>query len=114
MTLGMEKFNISKILIWETLIVGIISLIGGLIIGIIFSQGISVLSLNLFDIDINKYKFVISNSAIIKTIIYFGIMFFFVMLFNITVISKFKIIDLITSIKKNEKVKFKNPFIHLY
>lgn len=113
MTLGMKKFKISKILIWETLMVGIISLIGGLIIGIIFSQGISVLSLNLFDIDINKYKFVISNSAIIKTIIYFGIMFFFVMLFNITVISKFKIIDLITSIKKNEKVKFKNPFIHL-
>ncbi len=113
MTLGMNKFKISKILIWETLMVGIISLIGGLIIGIIFSQGISVLSLNLFDIDINKYKFVISNSAIIKTIIYFGIMFLFVMIFNITVISKFKIIDLITSIKKNEKVKFKNPFIHL-
>lgn len=113
MTLGMKKFKISKILIWETLMVGIISLIGGLIIGIIFSQGISVLSLNLFDIDINKYKFVISNSAIIKTIIYFGIMFFFVMIFNITVISKFKIIDLITSIKKNEKMKFKNPFIHL-
>lgn len=113
MTLGMKKFKISKILIWETLMVGIISLIGGLIIGIIFSQGISVLSLNLFDIDINKYKFVISNSAIIKTIIYFGIMFFFVMIFNITVISKFKIIDLITSVKKNEKVKFKNPFIHL-
>lgn len=113
MTLGMKKFKISKMLILETLIVGIISLIGGLIIGIIFSQGISVLSLNLFDIDINKYKFVISSSAIVKTIIYFGIMFFFVMIFNITVISKFKIIDLITSVKKNEKVKFKNPFIHL-
>ena len=40
MTLGMSKNKISKILILETIIVGILSLISGLILGLIFSKGL--------------------------------------------------------------------------
>ncbi len=36
-------------------------------------------------------------------------MFLLVMLFNVYVISKYKIIDLLTAGKKNEDVKFRNP-----
>ena len=43
MTLGMSKNKISKILILETLIVGMFSLISGLILGLLASQGLSVL-----------------------------------------------------------------------
>lgn len=113
MTLGMSKNKISRILILETVIVGIFSLISGLIIGLIASQGLSVLVAKLFDFKMSSYTFIISTGAIIKTIIYFGIMFMLVMIFNSFVISKYKIIDLLTVGKKTEEIKFKNPFIYL-
>ena len=113
MTLGMSKNKISKILIIETLIVGVFSLISGLIIGLIISQGLSVLVAKLFDVKMSGYTFVISTSAIGKTILYFGIMFLLVMIFNSFVISKYKIIDLLTVGRKTEEIKFKNPFVYL-
>ncbi|WP_419725678.1 FtsX-like permease family protein [Terrisporobacter petrolearius] len=113
MTLGMSKNKISKILILETVIVGVFSLISGLIIGLIASQGLSVLVAKLFDFKMSGYSFIISMPAIIKTIIYFGIMFVLVMLFNSFVISKYKIIDLLTVGRKTQEIKFKNPFVYL-
>ncbi|HDK7159174.1 TPA: ABC transporter permease [Clostridium botulinum] len=113
MILGMGKRKISRILVTETSIVGAISLIAGLIIGIGVSQGLSVFTLKLFEVGINEYRFTVSTRAIGKTILYFGIMFLLVMIFNAFVISKYKIIDLLTSGRKNENIKFKNPFIYL-
>ncbi|WP_164967866.1 ABC transporter permease [Clostridium tetani] len=113
MILGMGKRKISKILVTETSIVGIISLIAGLIIGMGVSQGLSVFTLKLFEVGINEYRFAVSTRAIGKTILYFGIMFLLVMIFNAFVISKHKIIDLLTSGRKNENIKFKNPLIYL-
>lgn len=113
MTLGMGKTKISRILIMETFLVGVISLISGLILGIGASQGLSTFALKLFDLPMNQYKFAVSTGAIGKTVLYFGIMFLLVMIFNVFVISKYKIIDLLTADKKNEDVKFKNPIIYL-
>ena len=113
MTLGMGKRKISRILVTETFIVGAISLIAGVILGIGASQGLSTFALKLFDVGMDEYKFAVSTSAIGKTILYFGIMFLHVMIFNVFVISKYKIIDLLTAGRKSENVKFKNPFIYL-
>ena len=88
MTLGMEKVKISKILVFETIIVGIVSLVSGLILGLLVSQGLSILLLKLFEFNMSEYNFVISISSIIKTIVYFGIMFLLVMIFNTYIISK--------------------------
>lgn len=113
MTLGMSKNKISRILILETLIVGVFSLISGLLLGLLASQGLSVLVAKLFDFKMSGYTFVISTSAIGKTILYFGIMFILVMIFNSFVISKYKIIDLLTVSRKTEEIKFKNPIVYL-
>ncbi|KAA1804867.1 Bacitracin export permease protein BceB [Bacillus cereus] len=61
----------------------------------------------------NKYKFAISTGAIGKTVLYFGIMFLLVMLFNVYVVSKYKIIDMLTAGRKNEDIKFRNPLIYV-
>ncbi len=108
MTLGMGKGKISKILFIETLIIGIISLIVGLIIGIFASQLMSVVVAKMFEADMTGYKFVFSQAAMVKTIIYFGIMYLLVMIFNTVTISNYNLIDLLTASKKNEKVKLKN------
>lgn len=109
MTLGMSKRKISMILFLETIIIGIISLVVGLGIGLILSQFMSLLVSNMFEADMTKFEFVFSSSACIKTLIYFGIMYLLVMIFNTYNISKCKLIDLLHSNKKSEKIKLKNP-----
>ncbi|MEG2787587.1 MAG: FtsX-like permease family protein [Romboutsia sp.] len=113
MTLGMGKSKISKILIIETIIVGLVALISGLLLGFILSQGLSVFTSKLFDVGMSDYKFVLSLSAIAKTTIYFGVIFVIVIAFNSIIISKYKIVDLLTGSRKNEEMKFKNPIVYL-
>ncbi|NBI07696.1 ABC transporter permease [Senegalia massiliensis] len=110
-TLGMSKQKVSRILTYETLIVGIISLGTGLLLGIILSQGISVITGKLFEFDMEEYKFIMSTNAIGKTIIYFGTMFILVMIFNTVAVSKHKLIDMINASKKSEEIKVRNPVI---
>lgn len=111
MTLGMGKNKISKILTYETALVGIISLVVGLGVGVIVYQGISAFAAKLFEVSLSNYKFLLSTDAILKTILYFGIIFILVMLFNTFVISKYKLIDMLTAAKKNEDIKIKNPIL---
>lgn len=109
LTLGMSKKKISLILFIETLIIGIVSLVVGLGIGFLLSQLMSILVANMFEADLTRFQFVFSTNACIKTLIYFGIMYFVVMIFNTINISKCKLIDLMHSNKKSEKIKLKNP-----
>lgn len=111
LTLGMGKRKISLVLFFETLIIGIISLIVGLVIGTAFSQLMSIVVANMFEADMRKFEFVFSRSACIKTLIYFGIMYAFVMVFNTWTIGKCKLIDLLNGRKRNEKIKNKNSIV---
>lgn len=109
LTLGMSKKKISLILFIETLIIGIVSLVVGLGIGFLLSQLMSILVANMFEADLTRFQFVFSTNACIKTLIYFSIMYFVVMIFNTINISKCKLIDLMHYNKKSEKIKLKNP-----
>lgn len=111
LTLGMSKRKISLILFFETLLIGLISLIIGLGLGVFLSQLMSVLVANMFEADMTKFQFVFSQSACLKTLIYFGIMYLIVIIFNTIIINKYKLIDLLSSSKKSEKVKLKNPYV---
>ena len=111
MTLGMSKGKISKILVVETFLIGLLSLVVGLVFGCALSQVMSVIVANMFEADLTEFTFVISTNAIIKTIIYFGIMYLLVMIFNTISVSRCKLIDLINANKKTETVKLKNPYL---
>ena len=108
MLLGMSKRKISMILFFETILIGIISLAVGLGLGILLSQLMSMLVANMFEADMTKYQFIFSQDACIKTLIYFGIMYVIVMLFNAINVGKCKLIDLIQTSKKSETIKLKN------
>lgn len=111
LTLGMSKRKISLILFFETLVIGIISLTIGLLVGFLLSQLMSIIVANMFEADLTKFTFIFSKNACIKTLIYFGIMYLVVIIFNIINISKCKLIDLIYSKNKSEKIKLKNPWL---
>ena len=108
LTLGMSKKKVSLILFIETLLIGTISLVVGIIFGILVSQLMSIVVANMFEANMKKFIFTFSQSACIKTIIYFCIMYFIVMIFNTISINKCKLIDLLNAKKKNESIKFKN------
>lgn len=111
LTLGMSKRKISSLLFFETLTIGILSLIVGMILGIIASQFMSLFVANMFEANMTKFQFVFSKSACIKTIIYFSIMYLLVMIFNTVSISKYKLIDLLHSHQKSQQIKLKNPWL---
>ncbi len=111
LTLGMSKGKISLILFFETIIIGLISLVIGLLAGSALSQLMSIFVANMFDADMTKYEFIFSTSACLKTLIYFGIIYLIVILFNVVNIGKCKLIDLLQASKKSEKVKIKNPYL---
>lgn len=113
MTLGMGKRQISRIILFETILVGVLSLIAGLIIGIFASQFMSILVGKLFEADMSKFEFVFSKPACVKTCIYFAVMYVAVMFFNTFTVSKYKLINLLNASKKNETIKIKNPVLSI-
>lgn len=108
MTLGISRSKIAFMLFYETIIVGVMSLAVGLFIGVFLSQGLASVTAKLFAMNMKKYQFVFSKEACIKTIIYFSIMFFITMILNFVVVSRYKLINLINSQRKNEKLKGTN------
>ena len=92
--LGMKKGDIAKILL-----------------GIGLSQFMSLLVAHMFEADMGRFVFTVSIPAIGKTILYFVIIYVIVILMDTVLIMKTRLIDLLLSKKKNEKVHLKNPVI---
>lgn len=111
LTLGMSRGAISRILLGETVLIGLISLGVGIVIGVFASQLMSILVARMFEADMSAYTFTFSPGAAGKTVVYFGIMYLLVILFNAAAISRYKLLDLLTAGRKNEKVRMKNPVV---
>ena len=109
--LGMEKRQVSKILLIETLLIGVLALIAGLVSGVFLSQGLAMLTAKMFAVQMKEFRFVFSQTAFIQTILYFAIIFIIVMIFNGITISKYKLINLLNSAKKKSESKIKKSYI---
>ncbi len=113
MLLGMGKKKIAGVLMAETVIIGVFSLLIGMGVGIILSQGMSLLVAKLFEADMSEFTFDMSGEALGKTVIYFLIMYALVLLLDIFVVGKSRLINLLNAEKKSEKNIAKNPWICL-
>ncbi|NLJ32047.1 MAG: FtsX-like permease family protein [Clostridiales bacterium] len=111
MTLGMNKGKISRILIAETFLIGLFALGVGLLVGVFAAQGLSVVTAKMFEVSLKSFQFTFSMQAFYKTLLYFGIIFLVVMVFNTISISRLKLIDLLTAGRKNESLKIKRLWI---
>ena len=108
--LGMKKSRISRVLLYETLLVGLLSLISGIALGIILSQGAAAFTGFLLEMEIS-YRFVVSTRAIVSTLFNFSIIFVFVGIFNNFSITSAKLIDLFKARQTNEVVVVKKPWV---
>lgn len=108
--LGMPKRILSRILIYETLYIGIVSLVSGLILGYIGSQLTAIMSAKVLDASVS-YHFVFSMKATIKTVVSFAFIFVIVMFFNGRVLNKISLIDLLRAERKNETSNAKHAVL---
>jgi putative ABC transport system permease protein len=109
MILGMEKRMTARILLFETLFVGALSLFAGLLIGAFLSQGMAVVTARLLGAGIGSFRFVFSFPALVKTMCYFGLAFALALLFNVVTVRRQKLINLLYASKKNEYFKMPRP-----
>lgn len=80
--LGMEKKHIGKIMAWETVYSFLISLIAGLLLGILFSKLITLLLYKLVNFDPN-FAFTVSAKGLLYTTVLFAAIFFLLLLSNL-------------------------------
>lgn len=102
MLMGMPDCQISKILIYETALIGLVSLVMGLGLGVAISQIVGVVTAQLFSVSVN-FKFVFSPMTALMTILVFSLIFFVLMILNARIMRKQRLIDLLSASKKQEK-----------
>lgn len=108
LTLGMPTAKVSRVIVYETLFVGLLSLVVGLLAGIIVSEILLYATAALFDTKMDTFVFMISWPAVIQTVVYFAVIFFVALIFNVFSVSRYKLIDLINADKKNEGFKLRS------
>ncbi|GKX28290.1 ABC transporter permease [Vallitalea longa] len=108
LTLGMEKRQISMILVFETIVLAIVALLVGLTIGILGSHIMSIFTAKMFEVNMASFKFIFSPNAALKSVIYFSVIFVVVTLFNTITVSKCRLIDLLYANKKNQELRLRN------
>ena len=107
-----QEGKISRVLVYETLTIGIISLLSGMVLGLIVSQVLTAVTANLFAVPLD-YHFVFSPSATIMTVFSFSMIFFITMIFNTMVLNRYKLIDLLNADRRNDELKIKKVWMSL-
>ena len=105
--LGMDKRNISKIMVWETLSVAVFAIGSGLIAGIIFSKMAELVLLNLLNMEVD-YTLSLGIISLRQTpLIYGGI--YLLLLFNSLIkVGRSKPLELMQSSKVGERIPKRN------
>lgn len=100
--LGMDKMNIAKILVWETFICFIISIITGLLCGILFSKLAELFVMKMMNVSVN-FKFSVDYMSAIKAAAIFASAFILILLNSLRQVHLSKPIELLHSDEKGEK-----------
>lgn len=103
--LGLPKKKLSFMIVCESLLVGAVAVVLGLFVGMFFSQLLSLVSLRLFAVNLEQYKIVFSLRALIQTLVVFCIIYCTVLIFNILMISKVRLLELFLAERKNQKMR---------
>ena len=108
LTLGMDVRHVSLIVVIETLAVGVVALVAGLVLGLGLSQVMMYLTAHMFEATISGFVFAFSPSACANTVACFAGIFLVTLVFNVTTVSRYRLIDLINADKVSEKVKLRS------
>ena len=100
--LGMTKKQIARILILETIFIGVLTLVFGLAFGLLFDKLMLLVLLKLFTAGVS-FGFVITPIAVFLTILLFGGIFFLLLIYTVIKISRLKIVALLKEENNGER-----------
>ena len=109
--LGMGRGQVSAIMALETLFVSGAALVLGLLLGLALSQLMVFFTASLFKTQIADFHFFFSLGAFVTTVGCLVAIFFVTLIFNLRVVGRARIIDLMSASRQNETVKTRNPWI---
>lgn len=99
--LGMEKRHIGKMMFWETLIIGVISILGGLVAGIILNKVVILLLLRITHLEV-PFGFSIYGKGLVNTALLFAVIYGVTLLYNLHQVQKAKPVELLRSSSQGE------------
>lgn len=105
--LGMDKWNISKIMVWETFFVAMFAIGFGLIAGIIFSKAAELVLLNLLDMEVD-YTLSLGIISLRQTPLIYGGIYLFLLFNSLIKVSRSKPMELMQSNKVGERIPKRN------
>ena len=109
--LGMSRGQVSRVMALETAIVSGAALVLGIVFGVGFSQLMTFFTASLFKTQIADFHFFFSMRALGITVGCLLAIFMVTLLFNLGVVRRAKIIDLMSASRRNEAVKTRNPIL---
>lgn len=109
--LGMSRGQVSRIMALETAIVSGCALVLGIAFGVALSWLMTFFTASLFKAQISGFHFFFSVDAFLWTAGCLVTIFLVTLLFNLRVVRRAKIIDLMHAERQNELIKVRNPWI---
>lgn len=107
--LGMGKRNIARVMLWETLLIGILSIALGMVLGILFSKLAELVMVNIIGMDVT-FGVTIDYKSIYYTVILFAVIFFLILLNSLRQVHLSNPIALLHSENAGEKPPKANWF----
>lgn len=111
--LGMLPGQVSAIVLMETAVVGVASLVVGLLLGMAASQALALLTAWLFGTPVSRYEFVFSPDACLLTLACFAVIYAVVALFNTLQVARSKLADLLAARTRAERPLARSPWVSL-
>lgn len=109
--LGMGRGQVALVMTLETAIVSLGALAIGLACGIGLSQLMTFFTASLFRTQIANFHFFVSADAALFTVECLAAIFFVTLVFNLRVVAKAKVIDLMGARRSNEAAAVRNPWV---
>lgn len=111
LVLGMGRGQVARIMALETLIVSGAALVLGTVLGVGLSQLMVFFTAALFKTQIADFHFFFSGTALAMTVACLAATFLVTLVFNLRVVARAKIVDLMGAARANEAIKTRNPWI---
>ena len=109
--LGMSRGQVARVMALETAIVSGAALVLGIALGVGFSQLMTFFTASIFKTQIADFHFFFSMQALSLTVGCLFVIFLVTLAFNLLVVGRTKIIDLMSASRQNEAIKTRNPML---
>ena len=103
--LGMERWQVARLLLVETVCIGVLALAAGLALGVLAAWGLSAFTATLFAVPMTFFTFELSLPALAKTALAFAAIFLLVMVYHAFAVSRCRLIDLMRANRVNQTLR---------